>query len=147
LAIEGDVVAVFCAVDEEQDAMVEPVTQRLGCVAVRSTVHDDDLLLIEVWSSGSSVGQWVVPDPSVVFGGESMGPGFGSCAGLVDAIGRGDSVVVEAAWAADEVFATDRHRHVLQALGLPSWSAGWGFRYLSEYGEDFAGPGLLPLPT
>jgi hypothetical protein len=60
-----------------------------------------------------------------------------AAAALVEAVGRGDIATLLAVLEDDYVFATDRHRAFVDALGLPVAAVGWGFSYLRD---DAAAP-------
>jgi hypothetical protein len=59
---------------------------------------------------------------------------------LVAALGRGDADATREALTNDFVFATERHQALVQALDLSSAAVGWGYRYLANDGDSYAGP-------
>lgn len=148
LAADGDVVAAFCAADEPQPTTAAALAAALGCPVVAAAVFDDDLLVVEAHGQGRAV-ELAVPDPDELFGDDEPtggpGPGPAEAAALVAVVGRGDPDAVAAVLGADVLFASDRHGQLLGALGLPTWAAGWGHRYLSEEPGAFPGPALVAV--
>jgi hypothetical protein len=135
---------VFAEADDIEPNTGAALSEALGCKAFTAVVHDDDLLMMEIHDSGQRLIGCAVPDPELVFGpGADVGeldsqppaPGV-----FVDALGRGDAGAVQAALEQDFIFASDRHRALAEALGLPTYAVGWGFNYLSAEVEAFDGP-------
>jgi hypothetical protein len=50
---------------------------------------------------------------------------------------------VAGAFGADELFASNRHRALAEALSLPTGAAGWGYRYLTLDHAAWKGPDLI----
>lgn len=141
----GDVV-VFSLGDDPMPVSAGPLSAALHAVAVAAAVHDDDLVLVEVHRDGELVLAGAVPDAAEVFDVDDEPGGAAlDAADLVGAVGRGDVEGVRAVLAADHVFASDAHRQLLVALGLPVCAAGWGYRYLGEDRGAFDGGELVEL--
>jgi hypothetical protein len=162
LAADGDAVVVFAAVDDEGAARSgRALSESLGCLAVGVAVYDDDILSVDVHDHGRLVGSLTVPDPQEYFdldpemlegldqldeeaaamlGGAPMG-----AADLVRAVGRGDIDAVTRALAEGDRSATQRHRRLVDALGLPTAAVGWGHRYLTKDPDAYTGPALTTL--
>lgn len=153
----GDVVLFAEADDEQHVVTAGPLSEMLGCVAVGVGVHDDDICFWNVYRSGELVVSGALPDPVEYFDlDEELVADMSELAGdvaemvapppdaeaLVDAIGRGDVAALRAALAGDVVFASDRHRAVVTALGLPPGAVGWGYRYLAQDPDTWTGPPL-----
>jgi hypothetical protein len=150
LLAEGDDVVVFAELDDEgAPESGQQLSAALNCLAFSAGVHDDDIFFFEVHSRGEKVLQGAIPDPAEYFGDEMMAelsaampelsamdtPATGAAvdpAALVDVLGRGDVGALQQALESDFVFATERHRAIVSALGLPSDAVGWGYRYLEE---------------
>lgn len=146
---EGGDVVLFAEADDEQAVVTAgPLSEALGCVAVGVGVHDDDICFWEVHRNGELVASGAVPDPSEYFDfdEELLGDGGGAAApdadALVAAVGRGDADAVRSALGGDVLFATDRHRELATALGLPAGAVGWGHRYLAGDPAAWTGPPL-----
>jgi hypothetical protein len=66
-----------------------------------------------------------------------------SAGGYASAAGRGNPDRVIEVLSGEYVFATERHRDLLEALALPAFAAGWGLSYLSRERALYDGPELL----
>ena len=163
---EGDAVVLFAEEDDsEAPRSAARLSAEVGCIAFSVGIHDDDIFLFEVHDRGRSVTGGAVPDPADYFGidpemladiDESTLDGMDAAApsalsgppdpvSLVRALGRGDVEAVRAALEGAFVFASERHEAVVAALGLPGGAVGWGYRYLSNDGDGYAGPPLSTL--
>lgn len=166
LLADGGAVVVFAEADDDGAPQSgQWLSAALDCLAVSIAVHDDDILMLEVYDRGESVISGAVPDSSVYFGvdaemhadvdpamldgSESAGAtdpgGPPDAAALVGAVGRGDVVAVRDALDRDFVFATERHQALASALELPAAAVGWGFRYLSTDPSGYSGPPLVEV--
>lgn len=166
LAVDGDVVVVFARDDDEGAIATRgEISERLGCVTLGVLVHDSDILAVEVFDRGRSVAEFAVPDPAAFFGFDpaelgdlaslgldsaDLGPGLGANAApdassLVAALGRGDVASVASALTDEFVFAEDRHLALLDALGLPTFASGRGYRYLAADAPDASGETALSV--
>ena len=148
VASEAGVTVVFAEADDEGggDLSEGALSAALGAVTLSVMVHDSDLLALMVHRDGEMVLQGCVPDPGEYFGSD-VGDGLDALSGavLVSALGRGDAAAVDVALADDVTFAEDRHEAVLRALGLPTWSVGFGYRYLAADPDTFEGPTPIHL--
>lgn len=142
-----DLVLVFAEADDQGEPVTGPaLSSALGCVALTVSVHDDDLLAYVVHRAGEVVTTGVVPDPEDVFGPEAGVDAFPpDPAALIAALGRGDEDAVRSALDREYVFASDQHRDLCTALGLPTAPVGWGYRYLCQEPDAFDGPPLTRL--
>lgn len=153
-------VAVFPVAEEPSSG--RRLSAELGAPIVGAMVFDDDMLSLATFVQGELVDEVTVPDPASYFGMEvqdlvdaGMDPaelGLGDSPGhdperVVGAVGRGDAGQLRAALRDDFVFASERHSAVLEALGLPVDSAGWGYHYLLKDPGTFTGGPLVQLPA
>lgn len=144
---EGDgFVVVFAERDEDgADPEEGGLSSALACTTLTVTVHDSDLLVVLVHTLGELIVQGCVPDPAEYFGGESEGAFAPTGAELVAAIGCGDPDSVDGCLRDEQADADDRHEALLAALGLPTWSARFGYRYLAAGEAGYEGPQLTHL--
>jgi hypothetical protein len=156
VAFDGADAVVFAAADDAGAPVTGAgLTHALGCAGISIGVHDDDILFWEVHRQGETLATGAVPDPAEYFGvdladldaldGDGLDLGdlgldedeeVDPAADLVAALGRGDVDAVRQALAADQVFATDRHVALVEALQLPRAAVGWGHRYLAADWAD-----------
>jgi hypothetical protein len=153
LVDDGEVIGVFPAEEHAVAETAAAISGRLGCVSVSAWLLDGDLLGVFVHRDGVLVAQCVAPDPSLVFG--EMASVFhpdddviavSSGRELVAAVRRGDPDEVEEVLADEFLDGEERHERLLAALGLPTWSAGWGFGDLVADLEAFTGPPPRRIP-
>jgi hypothetical protein len=150
------------AQDGSHAALAQELSARLGCVAVASLNHDDDILYLQVFEGGEVRGEYnsapdyfadaygfddpdAEPDAGdggdVGVGGERFSLGLDP-ARFAALVGHGDADRLAALMAGDEVFASDLHHAVASELGLPTAACGFGFTYLArgelpdELGDD-----------
>jgi hypothetical protein len=143
IVADTDMTVVFSEADDEGggDLPEGALSAALEAVTLSVMVHDSDLLALFVHRNGELIVQGCVPDPDEYFGTEpGEGPEALSGTVLVSALGRGDAAALDAALVNDVTFAEDRHAAVLQALGLRTWSVGFGYRYIDADPAAFAGP-------
>jgi len=157
VAFDGADAVVFAAADDAGAPVTGAgLTHALGCAGISIGVHDDDILFWEVHRQGETLATGAVPDPAEYFGVDLADldtldlDGFGGdgeepdeddddvdpAADLVAALGRGDVDAVRVALATEQVFATDRHVALVEALRLPRAAVGWGHRYLAADWAD-----------
>jgi hypothetical protein len=150
IAVEGNDIVVCAERDDPVPTSGAVLSASLDCTALSIGVHDDDILFWEVHAHGQPIASGALPDPRQYFAvdAEMLELTDPSLVGLtdeptqagthdlarllVDAIGRGDPVAVQAALDADFTFATERHDALTNAARLPQAAVGWGFRYLSD---------------
>ena len=137
------------AQDEQQILTAGPLSGSLGCATFSAGVHDDDIFFFEIHRDGELLVAGAVPDPAEYF---DLGDEFDDDqrepqppldpSAVVGALGRGDVERVRAALSGHVVFASERHRALAEALGLPTEPVGWGYRYLGTEPEAWDGPPL-----
>jgi hypothetical protein len=96
--------------------------------------HDDDILYFELYVNGEKTDEY---NSNPAYFGEDAPdePTGGNAARLAAAFGTTDVAAIESALRKpDYIFATDRHRDLAAALGLPEFSVGIGFTY-AEAGD------------
>ena len=165
----GDRTVVYDEVGEAQDgshaALAAELSEVLGCVAVASLDHDDDILYLQVFGHGESLGEYnSAPD---YFDdddeddeddverdeGDDGSPARWALGldpeTLVRAVGHGDAAHLAVIADRDAVFATDLHLAIVTELGLPTAACGVGFTYLSrgELPADAEAGGLHLVTT
>lgn len=156
----GGHTVVYDELGEAQDgshaALAQELSAALGCVALASLNHDDDILYLQAFEDGEVRGEYnSAPDHfddvdelvelGVVDPEPAAGPGAGGLgrerwnlgldpARLVALVGTGDADSLAHVAASDAVFASDLHAQLVEVLGLPAAAVGAGYRYL-ERGE------------
>jgi len=127
----GDYTVVYDSACDDQDinaiqALASRLSGDLGCVALAAIVHDDDVLVYFLYEGGE-LSDWYNSAPSYFdFGSTAKpaGPAGGNAARLCAVFGAGSTEEVERILRkpgarGGYVFQTDRHRDLVQALGLP----------------------------
>ena len=160
LATFGHTVVVFsesAAVDTMSRAL--EISRLVKCDIIGFAVVDDDLLGCVLCRGGQAVAEVTVPAIEDYMGisadelelmAEAMGeaaPGAGNTddpAGFVNGVARGDlrgalAILSDDYGDDDHIAATDRHRALLQALELPTATAGWDYYRFDAGIEGFEG--------
>lgn len=145
---------VFAAADEEAARFGEGLTAAAlsaagGCTALEVAVFEDEILQYRLYRHGAEIDLGVVATPVALELAEQAGgtlPGA-DAARLVDRLGRGDAALARRALSPDEPLggAAERHAWLVEALDLPRWAAGWGYRYLAAFPEGFDGGPLTAV--
>jgi hypothetical protein len=151
-----------------QGQLAARLSADLDCAALESMVYDDDVFQLQVFVGGALAASAVGPPSGVEIMAEMMGDmeetedmaelmgDMGDvppqqpdetddhgAAQVVTAVGRGDVDALSEALDNDaSPFASDTHRAVFVALGLPTTSVGWGHRYLSAEPDGYDGAAL-----
>lgn len=150
-AVDGAVV-VYAARDEAaigQGVTARRLSSALDAPVLDSVVFDSDFCVLQLVVGGDVTASIVAPpgamegyqeepdiDPDAGTGMDSDVDPSSFAAAAVAAFGRGDAAAAVQALESDQVFAEEAHAQVLDALGLPVWAAGWGFKYLSQDRPD-----------
>ncbi|MEJ2641855.1 MAG: hypothetical protein P8010_19995 [Desulfosarcinaceae bacterium] len=138
----------YCTICEkrcdEQDtkhisSLLKDISSQFSCPAIGMLNHDDDILAYELWSNGEKVDDYD-SCPGYFSGDEErMEPEGGDAKVISNYFCNGTSEetiekILRSSGDEDEdfVFATDRHQALAKAVGLPSHSVGYGFRYIFE---------------
>jgi hypothetical protein len=122
---------VFDSVCDDQDTdaiqgLSSQLSATLNCLALALIVHDDDVLVYFCQQNGELI-DWYNSSPSYFeFDAEErIAPASGNAAALCKLFGtRNDAHVEGILRSRDYVFETDRHRDLVQALGLPGFVVG-----------------------
>lgn len=129
------------AYDEEADSQATRPILSVGSLLSREAGrpvlavlnHDDDVLCYWLFEGGELADSYNSnPDAFDEEEGAppwQVGDAEKLCASLVPAA---DPAAVEAILRGDYVFAVDRHEQFAEALGLPSWSVGFGYGYVAD---------------
>ena len=154
----GGHTVVFDELGEAQDgshaALAQELSAALGCVALASLNHDDDILYLQAFRSGDVRGEFnsqpdyfgevdELVELGLVEADAATGPGGSAIGGerwslgldpvtLVALVGTGDADRLAAVTAADAVFASELHAAIVAELGLPTAACGFGYRYLAN---------------
>jgi hypothetical protein len=171
-AQDGDCVVLYLDEDMLLGGGFAGVAARLNCPAVMASVHDGDILLLEIRQGSELLASGTVPDPSIVFGAEFGEIDSGQARAalqvlvpetLVSALGRGDVDAVREALGGDGYNddksngdesdgdecgfkgAIDYHEALTVALGIARSAVGNGLNYLTHDPESFGGPQLFVL--
>ncbi|MFN0026355.1 MAG: hypothetical protein ACKV2O_04090 [Acidimicrobiales bacterium] len=150
----GGVLVVFHEERMGDEGLLEALSA--AATVLHFAVLDDDLLLCGLWRGGELRYEICVPDPARYFGEELDGPDGAEPGGADDGtgversarayaigVGSGDPERAIGVLDGDYVFATERHRDLLEALGLPTFVAGWGLQYLTDQRDNYDGPELF----
>lgn len=136
----GDCLAVFDEqMDHQQEGVLSDLASELSkefdCVALAVLNHDDDVLWYRLYRSAELLDEY---NSSPAYFDPTAGaapPTGGNAAVLCNAFGK-DAAVEEvqeilSKWGpVGYIFETDRHRDLVEALGLPPMTVGTGFRDL-----------------
>ena len=141
---KNDFTTVYDAECDEQDtgaisAFTKELSFRLSCPGWSVMNHDDDILLYELYDKGELIDQYnSSPDYFSMEADDPSGPKGGNADALVRLMGNsGDAAEAEniiRISSFDEdgfVFAVERHQALADCLGLPSFTVGYGYNYVS----------------
>jgi hypothetical protein len=116
------------------------LSKYLNCIALGVFVFDDDVFVYNLADAGRLI-DYHAKIPSW-FRGRGPKPPRGNATVLAEAfhvpdrIARLEAILIENLKTHAEgqsfVIATDRHRALCGELGLPAWSAGFGFEYVQR---------------
>jgi hypothetical protein len=150
----GDSTMVFASGDEEAARFGEGLTAAAlsaacRCAALEVSVYDDDVLQYRLYRDGAEVDLGVVATPLALqlaeLAGGTLPPA--DAGRLVERLGRGDADLARRALSSDEPIgrASERHAWLVEALDLPRCAPGWGYRYLTEFPDNFDGGPLTAV--
>jgi hypothetical protein len=140
----GEYVVVF---DEEADWQDDKAIQSVGEILSRETHspvfavlnHDDDVLAYWLFEDGQQTDFYnSAPDyfeSYDEFETEDTGQGGDARRLCTTLTATASPEQIEHILRGDYVFAIERHEKLATALGLPGWSVGGGYRYITENGE------------
>jgi hypothetical protein len=122
---------------EDQDgevlaSLAKRMSGDLNCHVLAILNHDDDVLYFELYENGNKIDEYNSSPGFFDESSDSDEPTGGNAALLCTIFGASDPDRVEAALRGDYVFAFERHRDLALALGLPMYSVGLGYNYVSE---------------
>ena len=135
---DNDCVVVF---DSECDTQDQAVISELGeklSVELKATVlavlnHDDDILWYQLFQNGKVVDEYDSMPGYFDEDSDHSGALGGDAAKLAAAFGVEDELGIARILKSDKyAFAVERHGALCEALGLPEFAAGCGYRYISE---------------
>lgn len=134
------ITVVYDADSESQDTSVmgrlaSELSNHFQCPSLAILNHDDDLLVYQLYEAGKLIDEY---DSSPgYFDGELSAPIDGDAKKLGQAfdvkhnIAQIESILRKPSYEEDGyLFATDRHRELAQALGIPSFAVGLGYEYI-----------------
>lgn len=133
-----DFIVIWDEESESQDLRVlGALTQRLSyelcCPAWAVVNHDDDVLMYLLFSAGEKLDEY--NSCPGYFEGPGSKPHGGNAALLTTTFGAESATAsVELILRKEEgyAFAVERHRALIEALGMPSVGLGMGYRYLTR---------------
>ena len=132
-------VVVFDEQSDDQDphvvsALAKRLSREFGCPALAVLNHDDDILWYQLYVDGSLTdeydscpGYFEDEEPSEPSGGDANN--LCQAFDAVDNASTVESILRKSAFDDNGyVFAVERHMDLVQALGIPSFGAGAGYR-------------------
>jgi hypothetical protein len=133
----GGVSVVLDAECEDQDgevlaSLASKMSNEFNCYVLAVLNHDDDVLYFELYENGDKIDEYNSSPAFFDDSAESDEPTGGNAEHLCKVFDAKDPGKVEAALRGDYVFAFERHRDLAVALGLPMYSVGLGYNYVSE---------------
>lgn len=155
-ATEAGMTVVFAASDEEAARFGEGETAAAlsaacDCRALEISVFEDELLQYRLYNRGVEADVGVVATPRALELAEMAGGTLpeADAARLVARLGRGNEALAGRALSSAEPLerASDRHVWLVEALDLPRCAAGWGYRFLISFPDNFDGGPLTPVGT
>jgi len=139
-----------------------PLSLSAGIRTVMFDVFDDEFFSALVWVGGELIAALSAPEVTEVWditedeaealsdammaGAGMTPPSTSTLDGLVDALEPAHPDRARAVFENDFDLALDRHTEMLEALDLPTFSVGWGYRDLIHLGESYTGPPLRAHP-
>lgn len=115
------------------------LSEAMDSVAFLVTVHDDDVLYVDVFEKGRRLDEYdSCPNYFNDEDEEDAPPEGGSPAVLCKTFGCAEEqAVAEVLYCQDEnspiwIFATERHRALVKLLRLPEFAVGYGYKYLAQ---------------
>jgi hypothetical protein len=121
----------------ELAALAARLSEHLRCPALAAMNHDDDILWLQFFQNGSSLGGEYVSAPGY-FTGQDMPPSGGDAGAIATGFGMPgaapdvERVLHQGSGEDGYTFAIQRHSDLLHALKLPEFASAVGFTYLSE---------------
>ncbi|MDR6993293.1 hypothetical protein [Luteimonas sp. 3794] len=113
------------------------ISRHLSTVAFLVTVHDDDILYFDVFENGERRDEYDSCPNYFSEDGEDVPPEGGNPEVLCALFNCKDIAAVRHTLYVDDeesdicIFATERHRVLAEQLRLPSFSVGYGYKYLA----------------
>ena len=115
--------------------LAEELSSEFSCPVFAAMNHDDDVLYFELYEAGTKTDEYN-SNPNYFGEAEVDGPSGGNAQRLCETLGASDAARVEAVLRkGDYIFATERHRDLALALGMPDFSVGVGYNYARA--DDF----------
>lgn len=128
---------------EELAALGASLSEHFKCPVLALLNHDDDILYFELYENGEKSDEYN-SNPAYFGEAEDDRPSGGNAALLAAAFGASDAGLVETVLRSSEyIFATERHKDLATALGIPAFAVGIGYTY-AEAGDP---PPWVPAGT
>jgi hypothetical protein len=158
LPARNQLVPVFHLDDMPQETMIlaRQISQDLSCTVLAVNNHDDDILSYWLHHNGELIDEYTSISPDAYFGmedpeeeedldEESCGPVGGDAALLCQHLGGSPEAVEPilrdgGAMGGRFIFANERHRELLKALGIDGEGLNAGYDFLSD---GFLPPGIV----
>ncbi|MGH7676225.1 MAG: hypothetical protein ACREMV_13225 [Gemmatimonadales bacterium] len=130
---------------EELDHLGTALSRGLGGPTRGVINHDDSILVYQLHRDGELLDEYY-SNPAVFDGKAAPGPQGGDPVALVRAFGLSTTAVEEVGriLTRSYAFETDRHRDLVNVLGLPDVAVGAGYRYIDR-GDPLPGLGSSHL--
>jgi len=113
------------------------LSEKLRCVVLAVMNHDDDILYYQLFENGQLADEYN-SDPEYFEPEAELGAQGGDASELCEAFDTDDVLGVERVLrksSLDEdgfAFAVERHAELVRLLGLPEYSVGFGYAYISR---------------
>ena len=139
VAAVGERILVFDQACESQDpsvlsALCAELSSRVGCTALGVLNHDDDVLMLMLFSGGRLLTDY--NSCPGYFDGDELPPSEVDAVAFCAAFGVEQAApqvrVILASEDDDLSFAADRHQALVDAMALPVQSVGYGYDYLAQ---------------
>jgi hypothetical protein len=117
---------------DDLDDLSYTLAHELDCNTLGILNHDDDHLLIRLFSPDGYIG--------------NLGATWATCAALRElAEAKCSTLSIWLTFLRPYIFEVSRHQKLCRLLGLPDWTAGLGYRYYEKNDEPPGTPELLKI--
>ncbi|MGZ4962640.1 MAG: hypothetical protein ACXWC8_08815 [Limisphaerales bacterium] len=150
---DNDCVVVFDAECDTQDQAIiaevgEKLSSELGATVLSVLNHDDDILWYQLFEKGKVIDEYDSMPGYFDEDSDHSGALGGDAQKLAAAFGIQDSVGIARILKSDKYSsAVERHAALCEALNIPDFAAGCGYRYIDsgELPEDLSEDDLVKI--